>query len=505
MEPITASDDEIEHALAEAELPPLLPALAYVTGDLSLLRDELRPDPMLFALPQGGLNEEQQATVRGLALATLMRFRDGGCSPGAATRPTPSCCGSWSSPSAAPTWPSTCRCSRRSSRSAARTAAAPSWHKARRRARRRRSASSSSAPACRACSPRTGSQQAGVDVRRPREERRRRRHLVREHAIRAAGSTTRTTTTATRSRSATTGRSTSRPRTCCSTTSGAAPTTFGLRDHIRFGTEVLSATWSDDDARWTVAGPRRATAAEESIEANAVISAVGQLNRPSLPDIDGRESFAGPVVPLGAVGPLASTSRGKRVAVIGTGASAVQFIPEIAGAVGELAGVPAHAAVARADARVPRRGARRDCAGSTRTCRRTASGTASGSSGGWATARSQACGSIPTWESDERRRSARSTTSIAHDAHRVPRRRSSPTAPTCSPKVVPDYPAGRQADAARQRRVGRRAQARQRRAGHRAASARSPRRASSPPTATSTRSTSSSTAPASRRRSSSRR
>ena len=47
-------------ALAQAEIPPLLAALAYVTGDLSLLRDELRPDPTLLALPQGGLSEEQQ-------------------------------------------------------------------------------------------------------------------------------------------------------------------------------------------------------------------------------------------------------------------------------------------------------------------------------------------------------------------------------------------------------------------------------------------------------------
>ena len=54
VEPIVASDDEIEHALAQAELPPLLAALAYVTGDLSLLRDDLRPDPMLMALPRAG-------------------------------------------------------------------------------------------------------------------------------------------------------------------------------------------------------------------------------------------------------------------------------------------------------------------------------------------------------------------------------------------------------------------------------------------------------------------
>src|SRR4051812_10867652 len=76
--PITASDDEIRAALAEAEIPPLLPALAYATGDLSLLRDDLRPDPMLLAMPQGGLSDEQLASARDLALEALARFRDAG-------------------------------------------------------------------------------------------------------------------------------------------------------------------------------------------------------------------------------------------------------------------------------------------------------------------------------------------------------------------------------------------------------------------------------------------
>src|SRR5439155_12409468 len=54
---------------------------------------------------------------------------------------------------------------------------------------------------------------------------------------------------------------------------------FGLREHIRFRTEVQSATWSDDELGWTVR-TRDADGNEESITANAVISAVGQLNRP---------------------------------------------------------------------------------------------------------------------------------------------------------------------------------------------------------------------------------
>ena len=78
---ITATDDEIRQAVAEAEVPPLLPALAYLTGDLSLLRDDLKPDPLLIGMEQGGLTEEQQATARALSVETLIKYRDAGSKP----------------------------------------------------------------------------------------------------------------------------------------------------------------------------------------------------------------------------------------------------------------------------------------------------------------------------------------------------------------------------------------------------------------------------------------
>src|SRR3954468_22425359 len=78
VELITESDEEIRAALEDAEIPPLLPALAYITGDLSLLRDDLRPDPLMLGMPQGGLSEEQLATARQLALDALARLRDNG-------------------------------------------------------------------------------------------------------------------------------------------------------------------------------------------------------------------------------------------------------------------------------------------------------------------------------------------------------------------------------------------------------------------------------------------
>ncbi len=109
---------------------------------------------------------------------------------------------------------------------------------------------------------------------------------------------------------------------------------FGILDRIRFGTEVLSADYDEDRCTWTL----RTSSSErgdETIEAHALISAVGQLNRPKLPDIPGVERFEGPSF-HSARWESDVDLAGKRVAVIGTGASAAQFIPEIAGEVGEL-------------------------------------------------------------------------------------------------------------------------------------------------------------------------
>src|SRR5437899_4015139 len=67
----------------------------------------------------------------------------------------------------------------------------------------------------------------------------------------------------------------------------------GLRDAIRFGTEVVSATFRDDQNDWEL-HVRRGGGAEELLRVDALVSAVGQLNRPSVPDIEGRDTFAGP-------------------------------------------------------------------------------------------------------------------------------------------------------------------------------------------------------------------
>jgi cation diffusion facilitator CzcD-associated flavoprotein CzcO len=106
--------------------------------------------------------------------------------------------------------------------------------------------------------------------------------------------------------------------------------TFGLRPHLRLGEGTRNAEWDDRRSRW-----RLTTEAGTTIEADAVVSALGQLNRPQLPAIDGREAFGGPAF-HSAMWRHDVDLRGKRVGVIGSAASAVQLIPEVAKVAGQL-------------------------------------------------------------------------------------------------------------------------------------------------------------------------
>jgi 4-hydroxyacetophenone monooxygenase len=102
---------------------------------------------------------------------------------------------------------------------------------------------------------------------------------------------------------------------------------MGLDERLRFGCDVRAARWDEGTKRWSVdiAGP----VGNETLTANVVISAVGQLNQPKLPDIEGRNSFNGPSFHSARWDHTVDLI-GKRVVVIGTGASACQFIPLVA-------------------------------------------------------------------------------------------------------------------------------------------------------------------------------
>jgi 4-hydroxyacetophenone monooxygenase len=109
---------------------------------------------------------------------------------------------------------------------------------------------------------------------------------------------------------------------------------YGLRPHIRFNTQVTEARFDEAAKLWRVT-IRAPGGAEETLTANAVISAVGQLNQPRLPDIPGRDTFKG-IAFHSARWRHDVDLAGKRVACIGTGASAFQFVPAIAPDVAKL-------------------------------------------------------------------------------------------------------------------------------------------------------------------------
>jgi cation diffusion facilitator CzcD-associated flavoprotein CzcO len=98
---------------------------------------------------------------------------------------------------------------------------------------------------------------------------------------------------------------------------------LGVTDLVRFGAEVAAATW--DGTRWQLTLTNG-----EVITADVLVPAVGQLSRPSIPVLPGAETFRGAQVHTARWDPEI-TIAGKWVAVIGTGASAIQLVPEIAG------------------------------------------------------------------------------------------------------------------------------------------------------------------------------
>jgi cation diffusion facilitator CzcD-associated flavoprotein CzcO len=107
---------------------------------------------------------------------------------------------------------------------------------------------------------------------------------------------------------------------------------YGVDEHIRYGRRVEHMDWDEGTRRWHIATSHAAGDGHEPSEdyqARAVVSAAGALHVPSYPDIPGAQRFGGPSF-HSARWDNSCDLEGKRVAVIGTGASAIQFIPEIA-------------------------------------------------------------------------------------------------------------------------------------------------------------------------------
>lgn len=107
-------------------------------------------------------------------------------------------------------------------------------------------------------------------------------------------------------------------------------TKYDVRRHIRYNADVQSARWDEETARWQVN-----LADGQTLSCRYLITATGFLSQPKLPDIPGITDFAGKVVHT-TDWDDAYDPTGDRIAVIGTGATAVQLIPELAKTAAEL-------------------------------------------------------------------------------------------------------------------------------------------------------------------------
>jgi 4-hydroxyacetophenone monooxygenase len=331
-EPIVATDDELRVAIAHADVVSLLPALAYATGDLSLLRDDLRVDKALIRQPDAGLTPEQLATAHRLAFDALRRLRNGEVD-----------------------------------------LAAPPSEDDLRRMIEFVVGDGADDDYLHLVQEELGGLQ-GEDLRAPRW------HvddvapgtdfrvlvvgagmsgLLAGHRLRQAGvaftiveknhdvggTWLENTYPGCRVDVANHVYSYSfaqrhdwpnhfSPQPVLLDYFRRCADDLGLRPSIRFGTEVVSCTWDEDTATWSVL-VRTAGGAEETLTANVVVSAVGQLNRPAMPDIAGVDAFDGPSFHSARWDHDVDLD-GKRVVVIGTGASACQLVPEIADRVADL-------------------------------------------------------------------------------------------------------------------------------------------------------------------------
>ena len=129
---------------------------------------------------------------------------------------------------------------------------------------------------------------------------------------------------------------------------------YDLRSQCQFDTTVTKLRWDHEDAQWRV-HISDAGGTEDVIGARFVISAVGSLNIPKLPDIPGMETFGGPSF-HSARWPHDLNLTGKRFALVGAGASGFQIGPAIAGDVEQLTIFQAHCSVDHLESAVPRDG-----------------------------------------------------------------------------------------------------------------------------------------------------
>ncbi len=324
------TDVQLRAAVEAADVITLLPAVAHLTGDLSVLREELRPDPLLLMQPDAGFTADQLEAARSLAMEALIRHRDAGAPP--APDPAPEALHSMIEFLVGPSTDEWYGVLREELALGGADHRAPAWTKDELAPERPwRVAVIGAGMSGLLAAHRL--RQAGVDV------------TILEKDDDVGGTWYENTYPGCRVDvpnhfySYSFAQSSDWPQ-FFSTQSvlldyfRRCADDLGLRPLIQFDTEVLEARFDDDEQQWSVT-TRTADRGESTDTYEMVISAVGQLNRPKFPDIPGIDSFAGPSFHSARWDHTVDLV-GKRVAVIGTGASSAQLIPEIADEVGEL-------------------------------------------------------------------------------------------------------------------------------------------------------------------------
>jgi len=330
-EPITASDDEIRASLGDAPVPPLLASVAHLTGDRSIIRDDLRPDLARVLEPDAGYSPEQIAEARELAAAALIRHRDAG------------------NPKQPPLTAADRRWLVEFVNGSPIDDDAESLYEAELALdgadlRRPTWTVNEISPGRRVSVGIVGAgmsgiiaahrlRQAGVEV------------VVFEKNDDVGGTWLENDYPGCRVDiqnhfySYATAQTPDWPqyhspqpvlleyfRTCIER--------FGVADCIRYSTEVLGARWDEAECAWLVE-TSTAGGASEQHRLDALVCATGQLNRPLMPDIKGIDDFKGPWFHSARWDGTVDL-RDKRVGVIGTGASAAQFIPRVADVAADL-------------------------------------------------------------------------------------------------------------------------------------------------------------------------
>ena len=331
VEPIIATDAEIAKAANDADLPALLAALAVLTGDETLLTDDVRPPPSRMGAsikPQGGLSQEAQEKARALSVRALIDYRDRGSPPPDPTAPLLERAMKFLAQGAGSEYLPLLK----HELALPRDLGAPDWRKSDIAPDRDFSVAVIGAglsgvaaahrlalaglrykvfeknadvggvwwenvyPGCRLDTPNFAYSYSFAQKQDWPEQ------FSRQPEIQKYVSTVADATS--------------------------------IRTHVAFETEVISMTYDDASAHWLVE-TRDKSGQNRTESFNAVITATGQLNRPAYPEIAGLQTFGGKMF-HSARWPADLDISGERVAVVGTGASAYQIVPSIVGDVSQL-------------------------------------------------------------------------------------------------------------------------------------------------------------------------